>query len=98
MALGFGKGQVRGIAKGITPLMMSPFAFPPTNPHLVPLPRRVLALVMLMLGVHAVRAQQIDPRMYSELRWRMIGPFRASRTKAAVGIQHIQLLRFPLRN
>ncbi|HEY4130803.1 MAG TPA: glycosyl hydrolase, partial [Gemmatimonadaceae bacterium] len=32
------------------------------------------------------RAQQIDPRMYSELRWRMIGPFRASRTKAAVGI------------
>jgi len=24
--------------------------------------------------------------MYSELRWRMIGPFRASRTKAAVGI------------
>ena len=41
---------------------------------------------MLMLGVHAVRAQQIDPRMYSELRWRMIGPFRASRTKAAVGI------------
>jgi len=33
-----------------------------------------------------LRAQQIDPRMYSEMRWRMIGPHRASRTKAAVGI------------
>ena len=33
-----------------------------------------------------VQAQQFDPRLYSELRWRMIGPFRASRTKAAVGI------------
>jgi photosystem II stability/assembly factor-like uncharacterized protein len=31
-------------------------------------------------------AQSIDPRMYSEMRWRMIGPHRASRTKAAVGI------------
>src|SRR4051812_47628223 len=33
-----------------------------------------------------LRAQAINPSMYSELRWRMIGPFRASRTKAAVGI------------
>ncbi|HWH50756.1 MAG TPA: hypothetical protein VN651_04385, partial [Gemmatimonadaceae bacterium] len=31
-------------------------------------------------------AQEIAPSSYSELRWRMIGPFRASRTKAAVGI------------
>ncbi len=31
-------------------------------------------------------AQWIDSRMYSEMRWRMIGPHRASRTKAAVGI------------
>lgn len=49
--------------------------------------RRVLALVVLSLGATPiVRAQQVDPHMYSELRWRMIGPFRASRTKAAVGI------------
>ena len=34
----------------------------------------------------ALTAQQIDPSMYSEMRWRMIGPFRASRTKAAAGI------------
>src|SRR5262245_32078219 len=31
-------------------------------------------------------AQQLDPRLYAELRWRMIGPFRASRVKAATGV------------
>ncbi|MGE5102597.1 MAG: WD40/YVTN/BNR-like repeat-containing protein, partial [Deltaproteobacteria bacterium] len=39
-----------------------------------------------MFGAAGLHAQQIDPGMYSEMRWRMIGPFRASRTKAAVGI------------
>ena len=51
--------------------------------------RRLLFLAALAFTAAAptrIRAQQIDPRMYSELRWRMIGPFRASRTKAAVGI------------
>ncbi len=32
------------------------------------------------------RAQQPDPRLYSSLHWRMIGPFRAGRTVAAVGV------------
>ena len=45
----------------------------------------VLALLAL-LGPTTPHAQQIDPRMYSEMRWRMIGPHRASRTKAAAGI------------
>jgi photosystem II stability/assembly factor-like uncharacterized protein len=31
-------------------------------------------------------AQQIDPSNYAALRWRMIGPFRGGRTKAAAGI------------
>ena len=49
--------------------------------------RRFIVLVLAgLLGAFALHAQRIDPRMYSELRWRMIGPFRASRTKAAVGI------------
>ncbi|MGH7618299.1 MAG: hypothetical protein ACREPM_13830, partial [Gemmatimonadaceae bacterium] len=47
----------------------------------------LLSLVAsVSLSAPSLGAQQIDPRMYSELRWRMIGPFRASRTKAAVGI------------
>src|SRR4051812_21706096 len=51
-----------------------------------------LALASAFAGLAILSAaaplasQQIDPSMYSELRWRMIGPFRASRTKAAVGI------------
>jgi photosystem II stability/assembly factor-like uncharacterized protein len=52
--------------------------------------RSLFRLSFLMLSSSAivapVAAQRVDPRMYSELRWRMIGPFRASRTKAAVGI------------
>src|SRR4051812_1181680 len=36
--------------------------------------------------VTPLTAQRVDPAMYSEMRWRMIGPFRASRTKAAAGI------------
>ncbi|MGE5101976.1 MAG: WD40/YVTN/BNR-like repeat-containing protein [Deltaproteobacteria bacterium] len=48
--------------------------------------RSFLLLVIGLFGTVSLRAQQIDPGMYSEMRWRMIGPFRASRTKAAVGI------------
>ena len=41
-----------------------------------------------LLGSFAVPtgAQTINPKVFAELKWRMIGPFRASRTKAAVGI------------
>jgi photosystem II stability/assembly factor-like uncharacterized protein len=31
-------------------------------------------------------AQQVDPRLYGELHWRMIGPFRGGRTVAISGI------------
>src|ERR1041384_1330033 len=45
--------------------------------------RRTLALLTLAAPL---AAQSLDPRLYSELRWRMIGPFRASRVKAATGV------------
>jgi photosystem II stability/assembly factor-like uncharacterized protein len=48
--------------------------------------RHSLLLLAFISTGSAIHAQQIDPRMYSEMRWRMIGPHRASRTKAAVGI------------
>jgi len=49
--------------------------------------RRSFSLIAIgLLGAITLDAQQVDPRMYSEMRWRMIGPFRASRTKAAVGV------------
>ncbi len=45
-----------------------------------------LAFVLLAGCPIVLAAQHIDPSMYSEMRWRMVGPFRASRTKAAAGI------------
>ena len=48
-----------------------------------------LALVALVLaGFPAPRAiaQQIDPELYQQLRWRMIGPFRGGRTRAVAGV------------
>src|SRR5262245_64347848 len=52
----------------------------------VPLLRQFLAASLLGAAATTLSAQGIDQRMYSEMRWRMIGPHRASRTKAAVGI------------
>jgi photosystem II stability/assembly factor-like uncharacterized protein len=40
----------------------------------------------IVLGSTFLPAQQIDPALYQELRWRMIGPFRAGRTVAISGV------------
>src|SRR5439155_1930588 len=34
----------------------------------------------------AIQAQQYDPALFAEMRWRQIGPFRGGRTVAAVGV------------
>jgi hypothetical protein len=44
------------------------------------------AAFLLFVATGAL-AQQIDPRLYGEMRWRMIGPFRGGRTVAAVGVR-----------
>jgi photosystem II stability/assembly factor-like uncharacterized protein len=38
------------------------------------------------LGALPSLAQPFDPALYAEMRWRMIGPFRASRTVAVSGV------------
>src|SRR6185503_10025264 len=45
-------------------------------------------LVIAVLGLTAlnISAQQLDPSLYSDLRWRMIGPFRAGRVNAVSGV------------
>jgi len=50
--------------------------------------RRVSMLwAVLALGIAAAAAAQpFDPSLFSEMRWRMIGPFRGGRTVAAVGV------------
>ena len=37
-------------------------------------------------SVSVAGAQQYSPDLYKEMRWRMIGPFRGGRTRAAVGV------------
>jgi photosystem II stability/assembly factor-like uncharacterized protein len=43
-------------------------------------------LIVPLFAPSTTRGQSVDPKLYSELRWRMIGPFRASRVKAATGV------------
>src|SRR5262245_53326470 len=54
-----------------------------------PLLRRagLFAAALLCLSSPALlSAQSFDPHLYQEMRWRMIGPHRGGRTKAAAGI------------
>ncbi len=46
----------------------------------------VLALVTLADVAAQTAAPQVSPGLFKELHWRMVGPIRASRTKAAAGI------------
>jgi photosystem II stability/assembly factor-like uncharacterized protein len=42
------------------------------------------SLIFLLVGI--THAQQYPESMYQEMRWRMIGPFRGGRTRAATGV------------
>jgi photosystem II stability/assembly factor-like uncharacterized protein len=46
----------------------------------------VFALLFLTLNVRITDAQQFPESTYQEMRWRMIGPFRGGRTRAATGV------------
>jgi photosystem II stability/assembly factor-like uncharacterized protein len=47
--------------------------------------KRITIVLAFVLTLPATFAQ-IDPRLFQDMRWRMIGPFRGGRTVAAVGI------------
>ena len=46
----------------------------------------VLALLSLCAASAWAGAQQYSPQLYQEMRWRMIGPLRGGRTRAATGV------------
>jgi photosystem II stability/assembly factor-like uncharacterized protein len=46
----------------------------------------LFASVLVLSSVSAAEAQQFPQTLYQELRWRMIGPFRGGRTRAATGV------------
>jgi photosystem II stability/assembly factor-like uncharacterized protein len=47
---------------------------------------RLVAVALFFLSVSSLHAQQIPESAYQQLRWRMIGPFRGGRTRAAAGV------------
>jgi photosystem II stability/assembly factor-like uncharacterized protein len=47
---------------------------------------RLFICVSPLLSIASSIAQQIPENTYQELRWRMIGPFRGGRTRAAAGV------------
>jgi photosystem II stability/assembly factor-like uncharacterized protein len=52
-------------------------------------PCGTLAILAFVFGVatsRVARAQEIPPSAYQEMRWRLIGPFRGGRTRAATGV------------
>jgi len=46
----------------------------------------VLSLLLTAFPAFSLRAQQYDSKLYSEMRWRCIGPFRGGRTVAITGV------------
>ncbi|MFY9549601.1 MAG: glycoside hydrolase, partial [Thermoanaerobaculia bacterium] len=48
--------------------------------------RAAACLVALIGPVAGARSQPFDPKLFAEMRWRMIGPFRGGRTVAATGV------------
>jgi photosystem II stability/assembly factor-like uncharacterized protein len=47
---------------------------------------RWFAWITLLWSVGSSVAQQVPENLYQDLRWRMIGPFRGGRTRAAAGV------------
>jgi photosystem II stability/assembly factor-like uncharacterized protein len=47
---------------------------------------RVLVCISVFLTLGSISAQQVPENLYQDLHWRMIGPFRGGRTRAAAGV------------
>jgi hypothetical protein len=48
--------------------------------------RLCFSILVLAPSLSILAAETFDPALYSDMRWRMIGPFRGGRTVAASGI------------
>src|SRR6266513_141103 len=49
-------------------------------------PGRVLAVLLLLLPCAALAASQVDPQLFSGMKWRQVGPFRGGRVVAVSGV------------
>jgi photosystem II stability/assembly factor-like uncharacterized protein len=50
--------------------------------------RSIVLVGLLVTAAVSLSAQQLDPKFYSEMQWRCIGPFRGGRTVAITGVPH----------
>src|SRR5690242_1291181 len=48
--------------------------------------RRVMVAVWIAGAAAAARAQAFDPKLYGDLRWRLVGPFRGGWATCAEGV------------
>ncbi len=47
---------------------------------------RVFLIAVSMALIGACAHSQVDPKLYSDMKWREIGPMRAGRTRALAGV------------
>ncbi|MBV9405028.1 MAG: glycoside hydrolase, partial [Acidobacteriaceae bacterium] len=45
-----------------------------------------LSVCTILLGSAALAAQSLDPKLFQEMKWREIGPYRGGRTRALAGV------------
>jgi photosystem II stability/assembly factor-like uncharacterized protein len=50
--------------------------------------RALVAGIAVLISGFPLAAQQFDQKLFSEMRWRCIGPFRGGRTVAITGVPH----------
>ena len=48
--------------------------------------RCIFPLVLSVLSAGLAAQAQVDPKLYSDMKWREIGPMRAGRTRALAGV------------
>src|SRR5690242_13139586 len=51
-----------------------------------PLSYTVVAFVLILAGTVAAAGQQIDPKTYDAMKWRLVGPFRGGRVITVAGV------------
>ena len=51
-----------------------------------PLACAVVAFVLILAGTVSVSGQQIDPKTYEGMKWRLVGPFRGGRVITVAGV------------
>ena len=50
------------------------------------MPLRRLFAALLLLAASAAASATVDPALFQDLRWRLIGPFRGGRVLAVTGV------------